>query len=186
LEIILVCSRVYFLLIKNRLTNHCTGPKINCYFRTPCSLAALSPPRLSKTTVNFGPVISALGNFSKCNSSMKINFTFSYDFTAFIHTWLIASRGRLMLYRYLAWTAFFGYISLVYFFSCLCAFMLNNSLIHLKENDFKNIISSFIAIVVITSPLTLLLLNCIYIYTIKAPRDLLSVVYVEPVILRQV
>ena len=46
-----------------RLTNRCTGPKINCYFCTPCSLAALSPPRLSKTAVNFGPVISALDDF---------------------------------------------------------------------------------------------------------------------------
>ena len=42
------------------LTNRCTGPQNNCYFCTPCSLASLSPPRLSKTAVILGPVISAL------------------------------------------------------------------------------------------------------------------------------
>ena len=59
------------------LTNRCTGPKINCYFCTPCSLAVLSPPRLSKTAVNFGPVISALDDFRS-----DLGFLFNWVFGA--------------------------------------------------------------------------------------------------------
>ena len=47
-------------IIQSHLTNPCTGPRINYHVTTPCSLAALSPPRLCATAVNSGPVTSAL------------------------------------------------------------------------------------------------------------------------------
>ena len=82
----------------------------------------------------------------------------------------VGSRVNLMIYRFLAWTSFFVYISGVVACASIVAFIMNHSYIHDPRNNTHNVICSFIFIFAISSPLTIVFIDLIYKYTIYLPK----------------
>lgn len=80
------------------------------------------------------------------------------------------SRGNLMVYRFLAWTSFFIYVSELIGIAAFSAFILNNSLIHNPDNGLRNVIFSFAIVFLLALPVTVAFVQLIFKYTIHLTK----------------